>query len=531
MTSAEFFFRQSGIFQVPWFTPAMCGGGFQFANPIDITYSVPQFLSMLSNPLTAVFLTHVIFVLIGALGTYILVRATPFNLSLWPALVASTFFAFNGFFMARMLTGHLNFHTFMLLPVIAYCLLRNTTFASTIAGLLAAIILVAGGAHIVIPIALSILMVLCLESGYTNRLSKKDIIRSVTIAGAVALALSAAKLSVTFSLLSNFPRSLYSLQGVESFFHALWMPIAALVWQINPPGDLHGNLILRSHEFEYSLSPVIIPCLLLSAYFAIKHYPKRFTRILLLMLPISLPILMVNYYQPQWHDLLKEIPIVSSSLSLFRWYSSFILFLAIVGAIGIEQLPRKLTIVVSLAAMVATATWQIGRDADWKNTTTVNYRTILDGLEKSRSNGIQPITHLSVKKNSEGIVTPVHIGIDAHFTEGHSQVFCYEPILGYNNELLKIENIRIAPILYQVGNELNMKNPACYTFPKANGCQPGDNFTLLQKQELLSFTTYRSWHFYMPWYQHLANKLTLITWPLILLYLFIASLRRTILTR
>ena len=38
---------------------------------------------------------------------------------------------------------------------------------------------------------------------------------------------------------------------------------------------------------------------------------------------------------------------------------------------------------------------------------------------------------------------------------------------------------------------LNMKNPACYVYPEANGCAPGDHFKAEQAQQMLALAEYR----------------------------------------
>ena len=60
-------------------------------------------------------------------------------------------------------------------------------------------------------------------------------------------------------------------------------------------------------------------------------------------------------------------------------------------------------------------------------------------------------------------------------------------------------------------DRFNMKNPACYVFPDENNCAPGDHFRVDQKEELLSFTSYKGYEFNMPKTQYIANWVSLIT--------------------
>ena len=529
MSSAEFYFRTAGFFHIPWFTPAMCAGGFQFANPIDVTYSIPQLLSLLTNPLVAVYLTHALFVLLGGIGTYLLATTAPFRLSIWPAIATATMFALNGFFMAHMITGHLNFHTFMLLPFIAWLLLQNRSSASVVAGAIAAVVVVGGGAHLVIPVGISILSIVLLARQFKAGPKATDMATAISLSCSVALSLSAAKLMAGYSLLSNFPRSLYELQGITTVAASVWTPLTNFFWDVSVPSQTHGNWLLGSHEYELSLSPFVLPGFVIALWIGIKSYPRSLLRYSVLMAPLVALIILVNFYQPAWHEILKQLPIVSNSISLFRWYASFLLLGALIAGMGIQRLPAKWIITMSVIIIIGTSGWQVFSEPPWKTLPKVDYTTILAGLESSRLEGITPITTLAVNTNGSGETLKIHTASDVKFTRGESQIFCYEPILGYRAERLNIDNLRIGAVTTRIGNELNMKNPACYLFPQENQCAAGDNFTLAQTEQMLAFTHYRAWPFEQPTYQSLANWASLFSWialSIFLLWLAVSTIRR-----
>src|ERR1700758_5093420 len=54
MLSGMQWISRNGWLTVPYFTPDYCGGIPWLANPQSIFYSVPQFLSLLTNPVTAI---------------------------------------------------------------------------------------------------------------------------------------------------------------------------------------------------------------------------------------------------------------------------------------------------------------------------------------------------------------------------------------------------------------------------------------------------------------------------------------------
>ena len=119
-----YWFQQNGLWAVPWFTPGLCGGLPFYANPQSLYYSLPQFATFFTDPLTAVRTTFLLFGALGYAGSYLLLRRV-LGLGVPAALFGAVVFAFNGFFAHRLLIGHLTFHSFMLVPWAAFWLLRE----------------------------------------------------------------------------------------------------------------------------------------------------------------------------------------------------------------------------------------------------------------------------------------------------------------------------------------------------------------------------------------------------------------------
>jgi len=71
-----------------------------------------------------------------------------------------------------------------------------------------------------------------------------------------------------------------------------------------------------------------------------------------------------------------------------------------------------------------------------------------------------------------------------------------------------------------------MKNPACYIYPDANHCQPGDNFVKNQTTDLIKFTAYMPYDYALPLPQMLANLLSLISIIISFFFLIIYNSRR-----
>ena len=92
-----FWYRANGLFAVPWFTPAFCGGIPLFPDPQSVYYSLPQWLSFVTDPLTSVYLTLLLFAALGFVGFYFLLRWV-FRTTPWTALLGAGLFLFNGFY-------------------------------------------------------------------------------------------------------------------------------------------------------------------------------------------------------------------------------------------------------------------------------------------------------------------------------------------------------------------------------------------------------------------------------------------------
>lgn len=514
MASAELFFREAGWWHVPWFMPSVCAGSFQFVNPIDITYSVPQLLSMLTNPLTAVFISHWLLAAIGGAATFALARTRPFSLAVWPALAVAVLFAYNGFFMARMVVGHLNFHTFMLAPLLPLLLLQRGLLAPITAGALAALVIYGGGVHVVVPIGLSTLMVLGLAALHPGGIDLKTTVRQTAIATIAAGLLAAAKLAAAISLNANFPRTLYALQGIDSIRDAIVTPFASWLGLLSQvPDTIRGDWNVRFHELDYSLSPFIVPPLLLALWFASRTARTRLLVGAALFIPVLALLLALNTYGPTWHALLANVPVINSSSSLFRWYSAILLVVPVMAGLGLNQLRHRTCLTVCVITIVGTVGWQLARPLPWAALSPHDVQPVLQDLDRARERGATPITRLAVAMTKSGATAPSHATRDIQFMSGESQVFCYDALFGYNQELLRIDNIRKGPVLAIIGGEeLNMKNPACYAYPDANECRPGDNFRIDQRDQLLQFTSWQAWSFEQPLLQRIANNLTLLSW-------------------
>jgi len=65
LLNGYYWFQSNGLFEVPWFTPAFCGGVPYLPNPQTMYYSFPQLLTFFTDPASSVYITFIVFALLG----------------------------------------------------------------------------------------------------------------------------------------------------------------------------------------------------------------------------------------------------------------------------------------------------------------------------------------------------------------------------------------------------------------------------------------------------------------------------------
>ena len=541
LLAGYYWFSENGLFNTPYFTPAFCGGDLFYANPQNLYYSLPQLLTFFINPLSAVSATFVTFALIGYFGFYYLLRDT-FNCHKWAALLGAALFLFNSFYAYRIIIGHLSFHGFMLIPLIAFFLLKresNTNWVkskhsySIAAALLISYILYSGGIAILLPITVTILVIVLMYASI-HQLNALHWKRFLTT-GILIITFSASKLMTIIYVIQNFARDGYPLPGTDSFITALWIPFKSLFIAAENNSNLLTNSVweLERHAFEYGIT--IIPLILLSiwAVLLIAEKIKRRQKtilykryILFIIIILATPILL-NFYTPEWNHFLKNTPIIKNSSSLFRWYMIYIPFLLILSGLAFNQLDpdKKSTQIVASLLIIFVVTYNANTDNEFYHLQKYNPQIVIQNHNFiSTQESIPQIQYIGYgyydKSGKEARGNEI-------FTNGISKLDCYQPLFGYRHEFLpQKEKIKAGSIGEVIEDNYNMKNPACYIYPDANQCQPGDNFVKNQTTDLIKFTAYMPYDYALPLPQMLANMLSLISIIISFFFLIIYNSRR-----
>ncbi len=524
-----FWYQINGLWKIPWFTPSFCGGSLNYININNGYYTVPQFITFFTDPLTAVRFTFLLFAGLGLSGFYLLLRRAFFT-SQTISFLGAGLFMFNGFYAHRMLIGHLFLHSFMLLPFIAFILLRplpeekkgrhwQFVFDIVIGGFLFAYMVQSGFSSFMIPGIISI-VVAGLIHGLLFGKQCHFLIRWVG-SGFVGILLCSSKLVAIFSLMESFPRSGYKLPGARSFFEAAWLMLKSLF--ISPAFDpcrieklTNVQWHLGRHEWEYSVTFIPLIIMLYGGWKILQQIEKKdlglkLSRIqwlsvaaitALLILPVAL-----NTFSPGWNTFLKQLPLLKNLSNLIRWVIIYIPIVILATTLILEKIAisskYKLgIIVISMAAVIALnalteRNFYHSQNYDPEEIIKT-YNLVKEGL------WMPEITNIGVYLNKNG-QTVMPLFRNNMLIHGASQLLCYEPLFGYRLEDFPIKSLHPGPAMEENKGVLNIKNPSCYVWPEVNNCEPGDHFTVEQKEAAKTFLNFRHFPFQMPTSQRIAN--------------------------
>ncbi len=516
LLSGYFWYQQNGLFSIPWFTPAFCGGLPFFPNPQSMYFSLPQWLFNQFGPINSVYSVFVLFAVIGQLSCYCLLKNI-FRLDTTSAFIGSLFFLFNGFYTSRMVMGHLTYHVFMLVPLLAYCFLLNFSASDRmlaiargliLPAILLAYIIYAGAINLMLPILVSLVGVyLCYRLVIEE---KPEFWYRFFLSGFIALSLSAAKLVPAFFYIKAFPRDQYTLPGFNGLLSAI-INTGKSLFDSHEPGIAANlvNLTFPATDIGFDFSIGILPMLIILIYtlyrFSVCVYKKQplwrgqqpiffFALLLVLLAPV-----IVNTYYPWWNELLKSLPYIKNSSLLTRWTAIDILPLVIISSYCFSKLSnaRWYLLLAILCVTIALLEKQFSVDR-YQPALTYAAANVSESYRNVAGTGdITPIHSIGAFLDDKNNYVMLH-GRNDPMTTGVSVLNCYEPIFGYNLENFPAGSLFPGPIDASVNNRLNMKNPACYLFGTANQCTAGEQFSVAAKEAMLAFSRYTSYPFSLP---------------------------------
>ena len=524
--------KNNSAFTVPWFTPSFCGGEPAYPDPQNIYFTIPQAFTAYFNPLQSIYFAIVAMSAAGFTGTYFALRSV-YQSSASSAMLGATLFLFNGFFIYRMAMGAIVFHSIMLFPWIVYFALKENNkdtssmrvkdnlLNAIIIALIAAYWLNSGMVNVLVPLALSFLVIVLGRS--INGNLKPEFWKISIVALPFLLALVASKLNADMAYLKYFNRSYYDLGGTKYLVDGFYISFRSLFFP-STKSDLvylltNQKFFLGRHEFEYGVT--FVPLILLGIFFfqqnaQLKDWIRqvfqskiRLVSLVLIVLILLIPVL-INYYQPDWNRLLKSLPILKNSSTLIRFNVMYILPVVILSALAFDKAISggMVKILVATGFIVLIIAINAFTDKGFYQKQRYNPESINKSYAQIKKTGeIPTISYVGYIEYTNLFSNPDQISAD--FTFGISRLRCYEPMFGYQLEAMPLKTLHQGPVTDVTAGTLNIKNPACYVFPKANGCVPGDHFKVSELNQAKKFTEYRPYDFVLPERQIIFNYITL----------------------
>ncbi len=559
MVDGYIWFAKNGWWEVPWFTPSFCGGQPLFADPQSGYYSVLQWLTFITDPLTASYSTLMLFASLGFFGTYLLARRC-FALALPWAILAAALYFFNGFLPHRMIIGHMGYHGLTLAPWMALALLTpvasrvSTIGIGILAGLIAAYWLQSGLTTLMVPAALSVGLVLLV---YRLRQPwPRDLFPRISLAVLVSIILSASKLVASLSFYSHFERTQYLLPGFDNPVFLLIANLMALFGPSQVAFIVGYNWLVNSqwtlfpHEwaFGFTLAPLLVlirarqlarrkAIIELNARMApganaLTHINKsKKVAIYLVIFTILFLPLAFQFYTPELNEWYKKLPIIGATAAPVRWLIIYLPIVPIATVLLASQLmighETRVTKLVAFGIMTMLLFTLIEPRWYYRDDQNYNPSDLLTayGLLREGGANTHQIRALNVTVDPKHKDPTPTISGNELFIAGISQMHCYNPSFGYRLEKLPLAGLIVGNVFQEMDGKLNIRNPACFVYPEENRCLPGNRFRIDQRDQAEAFISYQPFPFIKSQRQIIADWVTVgglvflfmflvVVWPL-----------------
>ncbi|MDA0978704.1 MAG: hypothetical protein O3B72_09115 [Proteobacteria bacterium] len=527
---------ENGFLTVPWFSPAWCGGLPFYPDPQVMFHSIPQWLLWLVDPVQTVFVTYLLFGALGALGMYLLLRQR-LQIGTWLSFSGTVLFAFNEFYLFRMMAGHFSYHAYMLLPLVAWSLAGAGQGSRSVAaahclfsGLLIAYLIHSGAGNLVLPVLLSVGVILMLHA-LTQPVMIFRLLACSVLACLVAVSLSAAKLVSAYAFVRSFPRDTLSLGIFDTLSQSFFALVTALF--ANPwfsLKEIAAGYLVQQQELHFGVTamPVI---LLLIGVAAIPRLATRLTvsRVLLILgiVAVMLTPVLLSVRQPELESLLKQLPYFREMSLAIRWVCLLVPLVIMIPLLLVQQAIDEQTLAgrrLHMPVAVLTTGLVLISQSMTERPRDVPYDpgALVSGYQAVRAGGSVP----AIDRVTAHPEKKTFVGVDDDFLAGGSSQVCYQPLFGYRLERYPLKSLQTGSIYREGWGFLNFKQPVCYLYPESFSCRPGDHFRRQDSEQLAVFATNQVVDWKRPWFHEVAVWINLVSGLLVVLLLPYLTLRR-----
>lgn len=541
MLDTYLFNRLNGL-GIQWYTPSFGGGLPAYPNPLNIQYSLPQFLVFIMNPWRSLMLSFAIFSTVGFFSFYFLLREELGLIKNASILGAASILA-NGFFIEHAIVGHIGYQPFPLLGLILFLIFSKRIGrlqAGILLGIITALLINQAGFYLLIIFLLSLAVMLPLL--YLVKPELYDWRRLVAVASGgilFSIALSASKLNAIFSYMRFFPRiagDMYGttyLQGIAGMATQLlgcFVVIPYFLLTGKNLGDLSdffqhatGATDYKVWETDLSISPAILLLLIAGMIMLIslvRNGRVRFSKdkaIAAIVLLFGLWLIADLALAQGWlYNSIKSLPVIRSLHVNVRFAAALIFPLSFLGAYVFHALCKDRRTASLLAFIFLDALAIL---------TPLLYLTLQPSIHLRNFN-----VKWSLRMYSQiglGNIYPVtkisDMGDEFVLSNGSSNLYrTDEAIFGYYREQYT-PKVHEGSIFQISDGYFNMTNPASYVFPAENNISPYERFRADQLAELDRFVNRKPFDSKISASQHVANILSLAALICLAIYAVVQS--------
>ncbi len=496
------------------YTPHYCGGFPEFGNPQSMYYSLLQLLSLKLDLWLAMQMVMAIAMVIGYWGWYLFGRDV-IKLRWDFAHVFALIVIAHGFYLMHMMAGHSIYHTMPLIGLLLWLILERSkdNWRSLIAkaaafGFITANVIHSGGFMVGVFAACVFVIVLPIELILHKKVIGnrcRVLFLRITACGGAALLMNGGKLYAVWSVMRFFPRNL-PFNHLAEGSNTLGYMITAL-WAFPQSEGLFTKYGIPDwgaiHEYSMYLSPVVLIGLICGILLMIK---KRKLNIPLTVIVILIALFFVQLIRG--HGLLvtplEGLPILKSLRMNTRFLYPFSIILSAAGIWSLmKTMNRKsIPLVASSLTLVAFLIAYVPTLLDVRPPRSLDYSEVQYHLEKNKG-------FLELDINS---VIDMRGSGQAEFVPlfaGSNHVYCEEPLLWGDKPVM--DALEQGDVYLGWNDRLNLYNPACFAYPEANDCTPGERIKVSDMENFEKFITGEKTQWNVPLIQRILNWISVLT--------------------
>jgi hypothetical protein len=539
-------YKVNGI-SIQWYTPSFGGGLPAYPNPLQMQFSFQQFFTFFLNPWQAILASSVVYIIIGFWVSFLFLRDS-LELNQFSAVLGANFFVASGFFIERLVVGHADKITYPLIIIPLYALFHRKIpawLSGVFISITGAILLNSGGVYIgVICFFTTLITIPCIYFFKPSLFNRRKLVLVVLWSALLTALLCGSKLYAVSTFMQSFPREVHDKYFVD-WFTSVGGLILQLVGVMTTLPFL--NLIGKSSlvyvvrlaewtgspygfwELETSISPVLIFLLIYGVWLILSHKPALERTSLLKKtiagLCIIFSILLVVQFSTArgfLFESLKDLPLLKSLRTNTRFTSSFILPLAMMGAIIFDHWSKKRSgkvlfstfgILNGISLVFLWAYYLLPMSVQGRN---FEILSVLDTYTMVRSGEIFPVNKIIPAMNDYEVFQARASNVTHH----------YDPLLGENSFRPLVHEGSVFDI---EDGFYNFSDPTGYIFPGINNSELFSRIPVSDESKMIDFINRRQVDWKLPTVQIILDWAAGCTFILEICAIFIFLARKWLL--